>query len=85
MTTNEKFKQVFSDVKIFSCGTSTKTGAANAAGSKSNTSYGESEAKGFTDLTAFPVLKLVTGGVSSRFFGVIPTNKQDKMDKDILS
>ena len=78
MTTNERFKQVFSDVKVFSCGMSTKTGAAKNTGNISNTSYEKPEAKGFTDLTAFPVLKLVTGGVSSRFFGVIPTTKQEK-------
>ena len=82
MTANERFKQVFSDVKVFSCGISTKP---DSVGNISNTSYEKPEIKDFTDLTAFPVLKLVTGGVSSRFFGVIPTNKQDKMEKDILS
>lgn len=78
MTTNERFKQVFSDVKVFSCGISTKPDAAKSVGNIDNTNYGESEVRGFTDLTAFPVLKLVTGGVSSRFFGVIPTTKQEK-------
>jgi len=82
MTANERFKQVFSDVKVFSCGISTKP---DSVGNISNTSYEKSGIKDFTDLTAFPVLKLVTGGVSSRFFGVIPTTKQDKMEKNILS
>ena len=77
MTADERFKQVFNDVKVFSCGINTKPEAAGSANSIGNVSYGASEAKDFTDLTAFPVLKLVTGGVSSRFFGVIPTNKKD--------
>lgn len=58
--TNDKYKKIFDDIKIFSSGIKTSACA--------NDNKKEAVA---SKCPAFPVLKLVTGGVSSSFFGVI--------------
>lgn len=64
---NDMYKKIFNDIKIFSSGIKTSDIANDNVSSSARTTY-----------TAFPVLKLVTGGVSSSFFGIIKVPAKEK-------
>lgn len=70
MTTNE-YKQMLDKIKVFTSGPSKKRGE-------------EKSSEPTLKTTAFPINKLVSGGVSSQFFGIVERQTTNKKGTSIF-